>query len=66
MAKRVFVTPRAGSELVRNPAAPGSRIAPAGEWMIDSTDLRRLEIAGDVTIADSEPGAAKPGAKAKE
>lgn len=65
MAKRVFVTPRAGSELVRNPADPSRRIAREGEWMIDSSDLRRLEIAGDVTIADSEPGASKA-AKAKE
>lgn len=59
---RVIVTPASGM-LVRDPSNPRRRIDPAGEIMIDSLDLRRLESAGDVTIKPEGKAPAAPKAK---
>lgn len=59
MTTRVYVTPASGL-LVRDPSKPSRRIDPAGEIMLDSVDLRRLEAAGDVTIKAEGKAVAAP------
>lgn len=59
MTTRVRVTPASGL-LVRDPSDPKRRIDQAGEIMLDSLALRRLEAAGDVTISPEGKASAAP------
>lgn len=55
---RIYVTPL--KTHVRDPHQPHLGYLPAeGEWKEDTFQWRRLEIAGDVAIADGPAAAAK-------
>lgn len=58
MSNRIYVAPAAGKS-PRSPLPPYEIIPASGFWQNDCAAWRRLESAGDVTIAKTAPRAKK-------